>query len=83
MIGKTNAGGGENLDTVLATQTTDLNNLETEINSLDNDKSYEMVKLLLTGKPASGIDVNFVVPDEITELRGGIFAYWKYPYSSV
>ena len=83
MIGRTNAGGGENLDTVLATQTTDLNNLETEINSLDDDKSYEMVKLLLTGKPASGVDVNFVVPDEITSLKGGVFAYWKYPYSGI
>ena len=83
MIGRTNAGGGENLDTVLATQTTDLNNLETEINSLDDDKSYEMVKLLLTGKPTSGTNVDFVVPDEITDLRGYIFAGWSYPNSSI
>ena len=49
MIGKTNAGGGENLDTVLATQTTDLNNLETEINSLDDSNCSTQLKSLIDG----------------------------------
>ena len=68
MIGRTNAGGGENLDSAIEIQATDLTDLQTQINALDDDSTLVDLKGMYEGTLT---EVN--VPEGVTNIRGWCF----------